>query len=165
MSARTRRLPLFNRRPKFVSTYPSKALIQSYTHLAMGSFFWHGSHSFLGNVADNRLIDVFACESRAHQLSTSLTCHCPPSPAIRHLLTHHPPNVLSVITYQVSINNFLDPEGNQTTFAILRDLNTTLRSVSQDPVTIRSRLSPPHHPTIPPSHPLVRLLLKSRLKR
>mmetsp|Transcript_26570 Transcript_26570/g.71212 ORF Transcript_26570/g.71212 Transcript_26570/m.71212 type:complete len:284 (+) Transcript_26570:71-922(+) len=74
-----------------------QALIQSYTHLAMGSFFWHGSHSFLGNVADNRLIDVFA-----------------------------------FITYQVSINNFLDPEGNQTTFAILRDLNTTLRSASAE---------------------------------
>lgn len=36
------------------------ALKQAYVHLAMGSFFWHGSHSFLGNVADNRLIDVLS---------------------------------------------------------------------------------------------------------
>ena len=36
------------------------ALVQAYVALAMGSFFWHGSHSFLGNVADNRLIDVLA---------------------------------------------------------------------------------------------------------
>jgi hypothetical protein len=71
------------------------ALIQAYVAISMGSFFWHGSHSFLGNVADNRLIDV-----------------------------------LSFISYQVSITNFLDPDGNQTEYAILRDLNTTLRSAS-----------------------------------
>jgi len=80
-----------------MSSESQTALIQSYIHLAMGSFFWHGSHSFLGNVADNRIIDVFA-----------------------------------FIAYQVTIANFLDPDGDQTTFAVLRDLNTTLRSASAD---------------------------------
>jgi len=37
-----------------------QALIEAYVALSMGSFFWHGSHSFLGNVADNRLIDVLS---------------------------------------------------------------------------------------------------------
>ena len=68
--------------------------------------------------------------------------------------------MLSVIAYQVSIDNFLDPEGNQTTFAILRDLNTTLRSVSHGfrPVIFATAHapfashSPPHHPTTPPPH-------------
>jgi len=76
-------------------------MVQAYIHLAMGSFFWHGSHTFLGNVADNRLIDV-----------------------------------LSFVAYQVSIEAFLDdpdeegPGANATSFAILRDLNETLRSAS-----------------------------------
>jgi len=77
---------------------PRDAMVQAYIHLAMGSFFWHGSHTFLGNVADNRLIDV-----------------------------------LSFVAYQVSIQAFLpDPSsgGNSTAFAVLRDLNTTLRSAS-----------------------------------
>jgi hypothetical protein len=72
-----------------------QALVEAYVALSMGSYFWHGSHSFLGNVADNRLIDV-----------------------------------LSFISYQVSIQNFLTPDGNQTEYAILRDLNTTLRHAS-----------------------------------
>ena len=33
---------------------------QGFAALTMGSSFWHGSHTYLGNVADNRFIDVVA---------------------------------------------------------------------------------------------------------
>ena len=34
------------------------AMAQSFTALTVGSAFWHGSHTLLGNIADNRFIDV-----------------------------------------------------------------------------------------------------------
>ena len=37
-----------------------EALVAGLAHMAWGSYFWHGSRSWLGNVADNRLIDVIA---------------------------------------------------------------------------------------------------------
>ena len=37
-----------------------QALEEGFLILAMGSAFWHGSHTYLGNVQDNRLIDVIA---------------------------------------------------------------------------------------------------------
>lgn len=76
------------------------ALIQAYVHLAMGSFFWHGSHTFLGNVADNRLIDVLSFV--AYQVSISA-------------FLDDPADV---------------PGANATAFSILRDLQPTLRSAS-----------------------------------
>ena len=36
------------------------AMAQSFTALTVGSAFWHGSHTLLGNIADNRFIDVIA---------------------------------------------------------------------------------------------------------
>merc|ERR1712107_13930 len=44
-----------------------RALLQGFATLAMGSSFWHGSHTYLGNVADNRFIDVISFV--AHQAS------------------------------------------------------------------------------------------------
>ena len=38
----------------------SKALGQVFSSLAMGSAFWHGSHTYAGNVADNRVIEVLS---------------------------------------------------------------------------------------------------------
>ncbi|XP_023321882.1 uncharacterized protein LOC111696503 [Eurytemora carolleeae] len=35
-----------------------RALLQGFATLTMGSSFWHGSHTYLGNVADNRFIDI-----------------------------------------------------------------------------------------------------------
>lgn len=46
-----------------------EGLEQSYCTLAFGSAFWHGSYTHLGNVADNRLIDVVSYI--AHQASLS----------------------------------------------------------------------------------------------
>ena len=34
------------------------AMAQAFTSLTVGSAFWHGSHTLLGNIADNRFIDV-----------------------------------------------------------------------------------------------------------
>eukprot|EP00095_Tigriopus_kingsejongensis_P008144 maker-scaffold196_size269943-snap-gene-1.33 protein:Tk08144 transcript:maker-scaffold196_size269943-snap-gene-1.33-mRNA-1 annotation:"hypothetical protein AURANDRAFT_63034" len=39
----------------------------SFASLAFGSAFWHGSHTYAGNVADNRIIEVLAYV--AHQVS------------------------------------------------------------------------------------------------
>jgi len=36
------------------------AMAQAFTALTTGSAFWHGSHTYLGNIADNRFIDVVA---------------------------------------------------------------------------------------------------------
>jgi hypothetical protein len=35
-------------------------MCSGFASLAMGSSFWHGSHTILGNLADNRFIDVLA---------------------------------------------------------------------------------------------------------
>lgn len=43
------------------------ALVQGFAALSFGSAFWHGSHTYLGNVADNRFIDVISFI--AHQAS------------------------------------------------------------------------------------------------
>ena len=43
------------------------AMAQSFTALTVGSAFWHGSHTLLGNIADNRFIDVISFI--AHQAS------------------------------------------------------------------------------------------------
>ena len=43
------------------------AMAQSFTALTVGSAFWHGSHTLLGNIADNRFIDVVSFI--AHQAS------------------------------------------------------------------------------------------------
>lgn len=45
------------------------SLGQGYCTLTFGSAFWHGSQTHLGNVADNRLIDVVSYI--AHQASVS----------------------------------------------------------------------------------------------
>ena len=39
---------------------PVRALAETFSHLAMGSAFWHGSHTTLGNVFDNRVIEILA---------------------------------------------------------------------------------------------------------
>ena len=39
------------------------AMAQSFTALTVGSAFWHGSHTLLGNIADNRFIDVVSTDS------------------------------------------------------------------------------------------------------
>jgi len=44
-----------------------RALLQGFATLTQGSAFWHGSHTYLGNVADNRFIDIVAFV--AHQAS------------------------------------------------------------------------------------------------
>lgn len=36
------------------------AVVAAVAHMAFGSSFWHGSHTRLGNVADNGLIQVIA---------------------------------------------------------------------------------------------------------
>ena len=36
------------------------ALIEIYSTLAMGSAFWHGSHTTLGNVFDNQVIAILS---------------------------------------------------------------------------------------------------------
>jgi len=43
------------------------AMAQAFTSLTVGSAFWHGSHTLLGNIADNRFIDVVSYI--AHQSS------------------------------------------------------------------------------------------------
>jgi len=43
------------------------AMGQAFTSLTVGSAFWHGSHTLLGNIADNRFIEVVAF--LAHQAS------------------------------------------------------------------------------------------------
>jgi len=43
------------------------AMAQAFTSLTVGSAFWHGSHTLLGNIADNRFIEVVAF--LAHQAS------------------------------------------------------------------------------------------------
>jgi len=43
------------------------AMAQAFTSLTVGSAFWHGSHTLLGNIADNRFIDVVSYI--AHQAS------------------------------------------------------------------------------------------------
>jgi len=43
------------------------AMAQAFTSLTVGSSFWHGSHTLLGNIADNRFIEVVAF--LAHQAS------------------------------------------------------------------------------------------------
>jgi len=43
------------------------AMAQAFTSLTVGSAFWHGSHTLLGNIADNRCIDVVSY--LAHQAS------------------------------------------------------------------------------------------------
>jgi len=43
------------------------AMAQAFTSLTVGSAFWHSSHTLLGNIADNRFIDVVAY--LAHQAS------------------------------------------------------------------------------------------------
>merc|ERR1711942_237642 len=43
------------------------AMAQAFTSLTVGSAFWHGSHTLLGNIADNRFIDVVSY--LAHQAS------------------------------------------------------------------------------------------------
>ena len=37
-----------------------RALAETFSHLAMGSAFWHGSHTTLGNVFDNRVIEILS---------------------------------------------------------------------------------------------------------
>jgi hypothetical protein len=38
----------------------TRSMCSGFASLAMGSSFWHGSHTILGNLADNRFIDVLA---------------------------------------------------------------------------------------------------------
>lgn len=56
------------------------AMAQAFTSLTVGSAFWHGSHTLLGNIADNRFIDVVAFI--AHQASLA---NLPVSDAVRDL--------------------------------------------------------------------------------
>jgi len=48
-------------------TMYTTAMAQAFTSLTVGSAFWHGSHTLLGNIADNRFIDVVSYI--AHQAS------------------------------------------------------------------------------------------------
>merc|ERR1711971_415681 len=50
-----------------VSAEYQVAMAQAFTALTVGSAFWHGSHTLLGNIADNRFIDVVSF--LAHQAS------------------------------------------------------------------------------------------------
>jgi len=50
-----------------VSSEYTLAMAQAFTALTVGSAFWHGSHTLLGNIADNRFIDVVSFI--AHQAS------------------------------------------------------------------------------------------------
>merc|ERR1719348_2085878 len=59
-----------------------KAMAQAFTSLTVGSAFWHGSHTLLGNIADNRFIDVVAY--LAHQASLE---NLPVSNLVRELST------------------------------------------------------------------------------
>jgi hypothetical protein len=43
-----------------IETNMQRALAQSFAALAMGSSFWHGSHTYLGNVCDTHLISVLS---------------------------------------------------------------------------------------------------------
>jgi len=56
------------------------AMAQAFTSLTVGSAFWHGSHTLLGNIADNRFIDVVAFI--AHQGSLA---NLPVSDVVRDL--------------------------------------------------------------------------------
>merc|ERR1719244_1772782 len=56
------------------------AMAQAFTALTVGSSFWHGSHTLLGNIADNRFIDVVAF--LAHQASLE---HLEVSTSVRDL--------------------------------------------------------------------------------
>merc|ERR1740131_859029 len=56
------------------------AMGQAFTSLTVGSAFWHGSHTLLGNIADNRFIDVVAY--LAHQASLE---NLPVSQVVREL--------------------------------------------------------------------------------
>jgi len=56
------------------------AMAQAFTSLTVGSAFWHGSHTLLGNIADNRFIDVVAF--LAHQGSLA---NLPVSDVVRDL--------------------------------------------------------------------------------
>merc|ERR1711915_649769 len=56
------------------------AMAQAFTSLTVGSAFWHGSHTLLGNIADNRFIDVVAF--LAHQASLE---HLEVSTSVRDL--------------------------------------------------------------------------------
>eukprot|EP00462_Mataza_sp_D1_P019372 CAMPEP_0175127334 /NCGR_PEP_ID=MMETSP0087-20121206/4333_1 /TAXON_ID=136419 /ORGANISM="Unknown Unknown, Strain D1" /LENGTH=415 /DNA_ID=CAMNT_0016409309 /DNA_START=128 /DNA_END=1375 /DNA_ORIENTATION=- len=51
-----------------------RALIQGFSALAFGSSFWHGSHTWLGNQADNRFIDVISFVSYQAAVA-SLPCN------------------------------------------------------------------------------------------
>jgi len=57
-----------------------KAMAQAFTSLTVGSAFWHGSHTLLGNIADNRFIEVVAF--LAHQASLE---NLPVSDSLRDL--------------------------------------------------------------------------------
>jgi hypothetical protein len=69
-----------------------KALIQSFAALAMGSSFWHGSHTYLGNVCDTHLISVLS-----FLLHQSTVANLPSTSPILHSLnkTARPPGINS----------------------------------------------------------------------
>lgn len=70
------------------------AMAQAFTALTVGSAFWHGSHTLLGNIADNRFIDVVSFI--AHQASLE---NLPVSSVVRDIsLT--PRNKTSIETAQ-----------------------------------------------------------------
>jgi len=77
-----------------ISSDYTLAMAQAFTALTVGSAFWHGSHTLLGNIADNRFIDVVSFI--AHQASLE---NLPVSSVVRDIsLT--PRNKTSIETAQ-----------------------------------------------------------------
>jgi len=91
-----------------------KAILQGFATLAMGSSFWHGSHTYLGNVADNRFIDVIAYV--AHQASVS---NLPTNSSVVRELSLSPRSGNAVTTTQGLINMFSESPVDQWTDLIL----------------------------------------------
>ena len=55
------------------------AMAQSFTALTVGSAFWHGSHTLLGNIADNRFIDVVGRPGTCGDVGTNIKgCYLSP---------------------------------------------------------------------------------------
>lgn len=71
------------------------AMAQGFSALTMGSSFWHGSHTLLGNIADNRFIDIVSYV--AHQASL---LHLPQASTVLTDLSLTPRNATSVMVAQ-----------------------------------------------------------------
>jgi len=89
------------------------ALIQAYAHLSMGSFFWHGSHSFLGNVADNRLIDVLSFVAYQVSIEAFLSPENATAFSILRDLQEAPRSASAVGSTQALTQTFIDEPVDQ----------------------------------------------------